>query len=85
MQNEGLLTELDKPEDSATDDPLTGVGWTEVKDNIDVMLFVVTVENVDLDLMGNLERAAVFEDRIEEILLGGEAVVGGDGRDKSHG
>ena len=50
------------------------------------MDFVVTVENVDFDLIGKLERAVVFEDKAdEEILLGAEAAVGRDGRDKSHG
>lgn len=85
-QNEGLLALLDKPEDSATDGPLTGAGLTKVKGISEVMDFVVTVDNVDFDLIGKLERAVVFEDKVDqEVLLGAEAVVRPDGSDKSHG
>lgn len=50
------------------------------------MILVVTVENVDIDLLRNPERATVFERGVdEERLVGAEAVVRGDGRDKSHG
>lgn len=46
--NEGLLEVLDNP------GPLTGAGWTGVKENTDVTDFVVTAENLNLDLTGIL-------------------------------
>lgn len=77
---------LDKPEDPVTDTPLNGVGWTEVKDNTDVMIFVVTVENVDFDLCWDLEQGIVFEDGFDkEISLDAGIVVRGCGGVKSHG
>lgn len=67
LQNAGLLEALEGS------GPLFEVGWIGVRENTDVTDLVVTVDNVDSDLMGNLERVVVFKDCVDEILLGAKA------------
>ena len=64
---------------------LVVVGWTEVKDSTDVIIFLVTVESVDLDWIWDFERCKSFKHVVDgAVLLEAGMVVCGCGGVKSH-
>jgi hypothetical protein len=90
-QVEGELSLLAKVEEPAAGAPFDAVGWTDSKDNTDVITFVVTVEKVDFSLSWELKGSRTWnfarldDDLGEQLPLDPGAVICGCGGVKSHG